>query len=59
VQIADALAGLSVLVTAPHVEDAVLDLKKGLKEGDEEEPAPKTTPAPQPAEPTDPPTTQS
>jgi sec-independent protein translocase protein TatA len=35
------------------------EFKKGLKEGDEEEAAPKTTPAPQPAEPTDPPSSQT
>jgi sec-independent protein translocase protein TatA len=33
------------------------EFKKGLKEGDED--APKATPAPQPAEPTDPPSTQA
>jgi sec-independent protein translocase protein TatA len=34
------------------------EFKKGLKEGDAEE-APKAAPAPQPAEPTDPPSTQA
>jgi sec-independent protein translocase protein TatA len=33
------------------------EFKKGLKDGDAEE-APKAAPAPQPAEPTDPPSTQ-
>jgi sec-independent protein translocase protein TatA len=34
------------------------EFKKGLKEGDTEQ-APQATPAPQPAEPTDPPSTQA
>jgi sec-independent protein translocase protein TatA len=35
------------------------EFKKGLKEGDAEETTPKAAPAPQPAEPTDPPSTQA